>query len=98
MLLMKMKDQGRTINGVDYEEVLHSESDGVQLPDHVTNRLSTMEQVPKGKWSMPQTSNQEIGWHVAVLGNRIRIVPTVRSSRTRARAATRQATQTTTTP
>lgn len=66
MLLMKMKDQGRTVNGVDYDEVLHNDSDAVQLPDHVTNRLSTIDQVPKGKWNMPQTYGQEIGWHVAV--------------------------------
>lgn len=98
MLLMKMRDEGRTINGVDYEEVLDNEAEGAQLPEHITQRLTNINELPKSKYNAPQTSNQEFGWYVVVVPGLFRIIPTSRSSSTRARAATRQATQTTTTP
>lgn len=62
MLLMKLRDQGVTLNGVDYDDVLDRETTESILPQHISNKLSTMSSVPKNKYNEPQTASQEIGW------------------------------------
>ena len=55
---MKLRDQGTTINGVDYDDVLDKDSEDAVLPLHITSKLSTMGSVPKNKYIEPQTANQ----------------------------------------
>ncbi len=64
---MKYKNQGKEINGIDIDEKLN---DGVlksDLDDALNTQLKTVTQVPKQKWNLPQTYNQEIGWYVDVI-------------------------------
>ena len=61
-LLMKMRNEGKNINGVDYEEKLRDGNAGTELNDQVNNKLKTVTHTPKDKWNVPQTTNQEIGW------------------------------------
>ena len=64
---MKMKEEGKTINGVDYEEKLRDGHYKTELTSEINDRLKTVTHTPKDKWSTPQTSNQEIGWLANVL-------------------------------
>lgn len=66
-LLMKMREQGRTINGVDYEEKLRDGHYRTELTGEINDKLKTVTHTPKDKWGVPQTSNQEIGWYAEVL-------------------------------
>lgn len=45
-------------------------NDGIlksDLDDALNTQLKTITKVPKQKWNLPQTANQEIGWWVDVL-------------------------------
>lgn len=64
-----MRNEGRTINGVDYEEKLRDGNYKTELTNEINDKLKTVTHTPKDKWSSPQTSNQEIGWYVDVLKN-----------------------------
>ena len=47
-------------------------NDGIlksDLDDALNTQLKTITKVPKQKWNLPQTANQEIGWWVDVLFN-----------------------------
>lgn len=50
MLLMKLRDQGATINGVDFNEEFDQEASQAILPEKITNTLSSMGSVPKNKY------------------------------------------------
>lgn len=63
---MKMRDEGKTINGVDYEEKLRDGNYKTELTNEINDKLKTVTHTPKDKWNVPQTSNQEIGWFVDV--------------------------------
>lgn len=63
---MKMKDEGKTINGVDYQEKLRDGNYKTELTSQINDKLKTVTHTPKDKWNVPQTSNQEIGWFVDV--------------------------------
>lgn len=65
-LLMKMRGEGKTINGVDYEEKLRDGYYKTELTGQINDKLKTVTQTPKDKWNVPQTSNQEIGWFAEV--------------------------------
>ena len=59
---MKMRAEGKTINGVDYEEKLRDGYYKTQLTGQINSKLKTVTHTPKDKWNVPQTSNQEFGW------------------------------------
>ncbi len=64
---MKYKNEGKDINGVDIDQKLN---DGIlksDLDDALNTQLKTITKVPKQKWNLPQTANQEIGWYVDVI-------------------------------
>ena len=63
---MKLKNEGKTINGVDINEKLQDNMNKTEIPKDIDNKLKTVTQTPKDKWALPQTSNQEIGWFVDV--------------------------------
>lgn len=65
-LLMKYKQEGRSINGVDIDERLNDDMQKTNLTAEITDKLKTVTHVPKDKWAQPQTSNQEIGWYAEV--------------------------------
>ena len=69
---MKMRQEGKTINGVDYEEKLRDGFYKTELTGEINDKLKTVTQTPKDKWNVPQTSNQEFGWFADVLDNRLR--------------------------
>lgn len=57
-----MLAEGKTINGVDYDEKLRDGHYKTELTSEINEKLKTVTHTPKDKWSIPQTSNQEIGW------------------------------------
>lgn len=57
-LLMKYKNEGRTINGVDLDEKLEDDLQKSNLTPEINEKLKTVTHVPKDKWAVPQTSNQ----------------------------------------
>lgn len=57
-LLMKYKNQGKTINGVDIEDKLNDDLHKANLTAEIDDKLKTVTQIPKDKWSVPQTTNQ----------------------------------------
>jgi hypothetical protein len=61
-----MRNEGRIINGVDYEEKLREVSNKTELTGEISDKLKTVTHTPKDKWGVPQTSNQEIGWFADV--------------------------------
>ena len=63
---MKMRNEGKSINGVDYDEKLREGFQRADLSPEVTQKLKTVTHTPKDKWNVPQTSNQEIGWFAEV--------------------------------
>lgn len=63
---MKLRNEGKTINGVDYDEKLRDGNYKTQLTDEISDKLKTVTHTPKDKWNIPQTSNQEIGWYADV--------------------------------
>ena len=63
---MKMREEGKNINGVDYEEKLRDGYYKTQLTGDINDKLKTVTHTPKDKWNVPQTSNQEIGWFADV--------------------------------
>jgi hypothetical protein len=63
---MKMRNEGKTISGVDYEDKLRDSNYNTELTPQINDKLKTVTQTPKDKWNVPQTSNQEIGWFVDV--------------------------------
>ena len=98
-LLMKMRNEGKNINGVDYEEKLRDDNPNTQLNEQVSTKLKTVTHTPKDKWNVPQTTAQEIGWMSDV------VVAVGRSSRRRTggsstsgRGVPRRTTPTATTP
>jgi hypothetical protein len=98
-LLMKLRNEGKTVNGVDYDEKLRDGNYKTDLTSEISDKLKTVTHTPKDKWNVPQTSNQEIGWFAEVLPNPPRINSTrMRSSCTSGRAAPRRTTPTATTP
>lgn len=64
---MKMRNQGKTINGVDYDEKLRDGYYKTELTGEINDKLKTVTHTPKDKWNVPQTSNQEIGWFAEVI-------------------------------
>jgi hypothetical protein len=64
---MKLRNEGRTINGVDFDEKLREGSNKTELTSQLNDKLKTVTHTPKDKWNVPQTSNQEIGWFAEVL-------------------------------
>ena len=64
---MKMRGEGRTINGVDYDDKLRDGHYKTQLTADINDKLKTVTHTPKDKWDVPQTSNQEIGWLAEVV-------------------------------
>lgn len=64
---MKMREEGKKINGVDYEEKLRDGFYKTELTGEINDKLKTVTQTPKDKWNVPQTSNQEFGWFADVL-------------------------------
>ena len=63
---MKMRNEGKTINGVDYDQKLRDDNPNIQLNEQVNNKLKTVTHTPKDKWNTPQTTAQEIGWMTEV--------------------------------
>lgn len=61
-LLMKLKSEGKNINGIDLDEKLQTSLNKTQLSPEVDQQLKTALKVPKDKWTVPQTSNQQFGW------------------------------------
>ena len=67
---MKMRNEGKAINGVDYDEKLRDGNYKTELTSEINDKLKTVTHTPKDKWNVPQTSNQEIGWFAEVLSFR----------------------------
>lgn len=63
---MKLREEGKTVNGVDYDEKLRDGNYKTELTSEISDKLKTVTHTPKDKWNVPQTSNQEIGWFVDV--------------------------------
>ena len=63
---MKYKNEGRSINGVDVDDKLNDEMHKSNLTSEINDKLKTVTQIPKDKWSVPQTTNQEFGWYADV--------------------------------
>lgn len=57
-LLMKYRNEGKTINGVDMGEKIDDQMQKTSLTNELNDKLKTVTQVPRDKWSFPQTSNQ----------------------------------------
>lgn len=57
-LLMKYRNEGKTIKGVDIDEKLDDEMQKTNLTEQISDKLKTLTHVPKDKWAFPQTSNQ----------------------------------------
>jgi len=64
---MKYRNDGKEINGIDIEEKLNDGIMKSDLDDALNTQLKTITKVPKEKWNLPQTANQEIGWYVDVI-------------------------------
>ena len=63
---MKLRNEGKTVNGVDFDEKLRDNSNRTELTNELNDKLKTVTHTPKDKWNLPQTSNQEFGWYVDV--------------------------------
>lgn len=59
---MKLKEQGKSINGVDIDEKLNDNVNRTELGEQLNSKLKTVTHVPKQKWGVAQTTAQEIGW------------------------------------
>jgi hypothetical protein len=55
---MKMRNEGKTIQGVDYEEKLRDGHYKTELTGEINDKLKTVTYTPKDKWNVPQTANQ----------------------------------------
>ena len=55
---MKLKNEGKTVNGVDINEKLNDEMNKTQISQEIDSKLKTVTQTPKDKWNVPQTTNQ----------------------------------------
>lgn len=96
---MKLRNEGKTINGVDYDEKLRDGNYKTQLTDEINDKLKTVTQTPKDKWNVPQTSNQEIGWFADVILKLRRSRKTkILNSYTNAKDVQRRTMRTATTP
>ena len=66
-ILEKYKKQGRTINGVDWNQQTDERVMKTVLTEEIGNKLKTVSQVPKQKYDFPQTSSQQLGWYLDVI-------------------------------
>jgi hypothetical protein len=97
-LLMKMRNEGRSINGVDYDDKLRDGNYKTELTSEINDKLKTVTHTPKDKWNVPQTSNQEIGWFADVPSSSFSIsLPKILNLSTSEKGVPRRTTRTTTT-
>ena len=61
-LLMKLKKEGRSLNGIDIDEKLNTGLKTTLISPEISKKLHTVTQIPKEKYVAPQTANQEVGW------------------------------------
>ena len=70
---------------MDYDEKLNDGTMKADLDEALNTQLKTISKVPKEKWNIPQTANQEIGWYANV-----RYLIRLRKSRTRVSSCTKE--------